>query len=205
MTPDELARALFEGGFAGAVLTNHFYGGNSGIDRSLSWAEFVRAYEKDYEDCMRAAKEYDLDILFGIEEHLFGGVEVLCYGITPKVLYDNPFLIERRPEDYARVVREAGGVIIQAHPYRTRSYITHPKPLPLEFIDGIEVYNYANSPECNAAAEEFAKAHPTLILTSGQDSHSPGTATVCGIEFYERVRDEKKLATLLKAGEFKLI
>ena len=36
MSPEELARALYEGGYAGAVLTNHFYGGNSGIDRTLS-------------------------------------------------------------------------------------------------------------------------------------------------------------------------
>ena len=43
LTPEELAQSLAEGGYQGAVLTNHFKGGNSGIDRSLPWEKFVEA------------------------------------------------------------------------------------------------------------------------------------------------------------------
>ena len=47
MSPRELCKALADGGYTGAVLTNHFMHGNAGIDRSLDWDEFVFGYEKD--------------------------------------------------------------------------------------------------------------------------------------------------------------
>ena len=93
MTPEELANALYENGLAGAVLTNHFFHGNSGIDRSIGWSAFVREYEKDYIACKAAAEKYDLDIIFGIEEHIGKGREILLYGITPELLYNHPELI----------------------------------------------------------------------------------------------------------------
>ena len=124
MSPEELCRALSEGGYAGAVLTNHFGGGNTGIERSLPWQEFVAAYEEDYLACREAAKEYDLDILFGLEEGVGGGLEILCYGLTPDVLYRHPELARHSPEIWSRVMHEEGVLILQAHPYRIRPYIS---------------------------------------------------------------------------------
>ena len=42
--------ALREKGFCGMVVTNHFYCGDTRIDRSLSWEDFVDAYRKDFND-----------------------------------------------------------------------------------------------------------------------------------------------------------
>ena len=109
MTPEELCLALREGGYAGAVLTNHFRGGNTGIDRTLPWQEFVAAYEADYLACREAAKQYDLDILFGIEEG-FAGLELLAYGLTPELLYEHSELYGRDILEWARVMRECGVV-----------------------------------------------------------------------------------------------
>lgn len=53
MTPIELVDALEAEGYSGAVLTNHFYWGNTGIDRNLPWNEFVKAYEIDYKKCKK--------------------------------------------------------------------------------------------------------------------------------------------------------
>ena len=47
MTPEELAEALNKGGYQGCVMTNHFMMGNTGIDRALSWNDFVKQYELD--------------------------------------------------------------------------------------------------------------------------------------------------------------
>ena len=89
MTHSELIDSLVAGGYNGCVLTNHFFKGNSGIDRNLPWNEFVALYEKDYVECKKAAEKFDLDIIFAIEEHLFDGLEILCYGITPDFLYQH--------------------------------------------------------------------------------------------------------------------
>ena len=205
MTPDELAEALYSAGYAGAVLTNHFYGGNTGIDRSLPWEEFVGAYKRDWEECVEAAKKYDLDIIFGVEEHLYGGKEVLVFGVNPELIAAHPELKERQPEVWADLVHSVGGLIIQAHPHRVRGYITDPGPLPLAYIDGIEVYNAANTSEANNSAREFAKEHPELILTSGADTHSAPTVACGGIAAYERIRDSETLVRVLKSRKYDII
>ena len=152
MSPEELVEKLYEDGYAGCVLTNHFYGGNTGIDRSLPWEEFIDCYERDYLCAKRAAQKYGIDIIFGIEEHLYGGKEIIPYGITPKILRSHPELALRDPEIWIKTLHAYGLIAIQAHPYRKRAYITEPGPLPLCHIDGIEVYNAANPPEENAEA-----------------------------------------------------
>ena len=205
MTPRELCAALKEGGYSGAVLTNHFMHGNTGISRELPWEEFVGAYEKDYLDALDAAKEFDVDILFGIEEHVGGGVEILLYGITPKWLYEHPELREGGIERYKKATEGTDILIIQAHPYRVREYITTPGPLPIHFLDGIEVYNRANQPHENPLAEELARENPHLILTSGADAHKTDTVVFAGIATKERITDEKKLVEILVSGDYEII
>lgn len=205
MSPEELASALYEGGYAGAVLTNHFYGGNSGIDRTLSWHDFVKAYEDDYIACREAAKKYDVDIIFGIEEHLYGGLEILGYGIEPEVLYNHPELIERNGEDWQKALHGVGAVMIQAHPYREASYITMPGPLPLAWLDGIEVFNAGNKEPANELAAELANKNPHFILTSGSDAHVVPRVCTAGISTDERIRSSAQLAAVLKSGRYELI
>ena len=205
MSPEELARALYEGGYAGAVLTNHFYGGNSGIDRMLSWQDFVKAYEDDYIACREAAKKYDVDIIFGIEEHLYGGLEILVYGIEPSLLYNHPELVERKGEDWQKALHGVGALMIQAHPYHEASYITMPGPLPLEWLDGIEVYNVGIKETANLLAQELAKENPHFILTSGSDAHNVQRVCMAGISTDERIKDAAQLATVLKSGKYELI
>ena len=205
-TPDELVESLHIGGYNGCVLTNHFIRGNCGIDRSLPWKDFVAQYEKDYIECKKAAQKYDLDIIFGVEENVGDGLEILCYGITPQFLYDNPLLQnDHSVETWYNALHKFGALCIQAHPFRDREYIKNPRALPLEYIDGIEVYNVRNNEKNNDEAEEIANAHPELILTSGADVHFPHEVCAGGIEVNRRIRDEKELVEVLKSGEYELL
>jgi predicted metal-dependent phosphoesterase TrpH len=204
-TPEELAEAMREGGYQGCVLTNHFYGGNTGISREVSWEECVGAYEKDYLDCKKAAEKYDLDVIFGVEQSIGGGREILCYGITPKMLYDNPDLVKRDIKLWSETLHGYDVLVIQAHPFRKREYITDPGTYPLDYIDGIEVYNRGNLPEANEEAEVFALENPGLIFTSGADTHTIDTVCYAGIETDVRIRDEKDLVALLRSGNYELI
>ena len=208
MTPSELCRALYENGYQGTVITNHFYHGNSGIDRSeaTSWEEFVSEYEKDYLLCVEEAKKFDLDIIFGIEEGVFPGIEILCYGITPEILYKNPQLRNCCFEDLIKTMRENGVVVIQPHPFREADYIPEPRRLPLEYIDGIEIYNGGNSrEEMNDKAVEFANEHPSLIKTSSADAHTPDRVAIGGIKTRVRIKTPAELAKILKNGDFEPI
>ena len=206
MEPDELIAALVEGGYSGCVITNHFIGGNTGIDRNLSWNDFVAKYESDYERCKIAAKKFDLDIIFGIEQHLFDGLEILCYGITPQFLYENPILqFDRTIETCSKVLRGFGALCIQAHPFRDRNYITDPRLLPIEYIDGIEVFNACNKPEENTLALATSEHHPEWILVAGGDAHLPQSVCWSGIETSQRILNEKMLVDILKSGNYGLI
>jgi len=205
MTPKELIRGLLEGGYQGCVLTNHFMHGNTGIDRDLPWEEFVKQYELDYLACLDAARGYDLDIIFGVEEVVVAGLEILCYGVTPQMLYDHPELRDGDCRTWYEVMHSYGVLCIQAHPYRERWYIQNPGMLPLDCIDGIEVYNAQNGDEDNEKAEDFAKEHPDMILTAGADAHAGVDVCVSGIETDRRIRDGRELVDVLKGGEYRLI
>lgn len=206
MTHNQLIESLFAGGYSGCVLTNHFYKGNTGIDRNLPWNEFVLQYEKDYTECKKIAQNYDLDIIFGIEEHLFDGLEILCYGITPQFLYNHPELQnDHSIETWSNALHNFGALCIQAHPFRDRVYIKNPRLLPFEYIDGIEVFNACNKPEENAEANAISLTHPNWILTSGADTHSPESVSWSGIETLSRISNEQCLVNLLKSKNYELI
>lgn len=208
MSPSELCEALKDGGYQGTVITNHFYHGNSGIDRgdSTSWEQFVEAYERDYLECVREAEKYDLDIIFGIEESVKPGIEILCYGITPRVLYENPQLRNCKIDEVIRVMRENGVVIIQAHPFREASYIPAPGHLPIEYIDGVEIYNRGNATEqMNERALAFAEEHPHLLRTSSADAHTTDRVCIGGIMVSKRIKSSLELAQVLRNREYELI
>lgn len=206
MTPDELVDSLIAGGYSGCVLTNHFFKGNSGIDRNLPWDEFVAKYEKDYVDCKKAAEGKNLDVIFGIEEHLFDGLEILCYGITPQFLYDHPeFRDDHSLKTWATALHKFGALCIQAHPYRDRDYIKNPRLLSTKYIDGIEVFNFSNNPEENVYAADTALLYPDWILLSGADAHNSNIVQHAGIETVTRITDEKQLVNVLKSGKYNLI
>jgi predicted metal-dependent phosphoesterase TrpH len=207
LTPESLCQALLENGYQGGVITDHFYHGNSGIDRSecTSWAQFVSAYEESYLSCKKEAEKYGLDIIFSIEESVVPGLEILCYGVTPKVLYDNPQLIKQDLYEWVRVMRENGVVVVQAHPFREADYIPNPGALPYECLDGVEVFNRGNNaPEMNQKALDFAIEH-NLIQTSSADAHWANHIPYGGIVTEHRITNEKELANLLRSGEYELI
>lgn len=206
MSPAELCEALHEKGYQGTVLTNHFYHGNSGVDRSLSWNDFVSAYEKDYLECLEEAKKYDLDIIFSVEEVLIPGLEILCYGVTPEILYANPELRDCTPERKVEILRQNGVLLIQPHPFREAFYIPNPGHLPLEYIDGVEVYNRGNSTqEMNQKAVDFANENPHLIKTSSADAHTVDRVDCGGIITEKRIKNPKDLVSTLRNGNYTLI
>ncbi len=202
---EELVETLHAGGYQGCVITNHFLHGNTGIDKNIAWAEFVKEYEDDYLRGKACAEKYDFDLLFGLEEGLGDGLEILCYGVTPQMLYDHPELAERRLQIWYEVLSANGAIVLQAHPFRTASYIPTPRLLPEKYIDGIEVFNLGNDELANFQAEQAAETHPEWILVSGADTHSAATGCVSGIAANTRITDEKALADLLKSGQYQLI
>ncbi len=197
--------ALIEKGYSGAVVTNHFYNGDNRIDKNLTWVQFVDAYRQDYLYGLSYAKQVGFDLLFGLEEHVGGGQEILIYGITPDLIALHPELKSGEVERYIEVVHSFGGLVYQSHPYRARAYIRRPVPLDcIRLLDGIEVYNACNLQEWNERAQRFAD-ELGLKCIGGSDGHSVQSAGLSGIASKQRIKNNQDLVRILKSGEYTII
>lgn len=203
-TPEKLIPALKRDGIAGVVLTNHFYHGNTGIDRSLPWEEFCKPYKEDYELAVRLGDELGVQVFFGIEEGIGKGKEVLIYGLTPEFIFNNPQLVNCSLAELYEAVHKAGGLVIQAHPFRARDYIEEPNEIiNPDYLDGYEIFNRCNQPSENERAKEHF-ANTGKIQTAGSDSHVADFENRCGIASKRRIKDEKDLTQILLSGKYEL-
>ncbi|MCF0242946.1 MAG: PHP domain-containing protein [Treponema sp.] len=166
--PEDYIEIYKKAGYAGIIVTDHFFNGNCGIDRTLSWEERVRAYCSGYERAHKAAEGKDFDVFFGIEYN-FEGDEYLIYGLDKDFLISHPEIMNQTHQSLFEMVDKAGALIIQAHPFRERDYIKEIHLHP-ECVHGLEVYNSGNRPEENAKALILAN-ETNLPQTSGSDMH----------------------------------
>lgn len=203
-TIDEMIKRYKDLGFTGAAVTNHFYCGNTCVDRNLPWCDFVNEYARAYYEGQNAAAKLDFDLLFGMEENYAPGKEILVYGIEPQFLIDRPQLKKAPIEVWSREVRETGGFIAYSHPFRDRPYIKNPKEMPdLTLVDGIEVYNRCNRPSENDEAEEAFK-NTSLAYLAGSDWHRADFTDAFGVYLPERARTSAELAEFLHKREYRL-
>ena len=203
-TVEELMLRYKEIGFTGFALTNHFLHGNSGLDRKLPWADFVKKYSAFYYNGLEAAQKLNFDLLFGMEEGYDRGKEFLVYGISPEVLLSHPELQNCGIENWSKVVRENGGFIAYAHPFRNRSYIPDPYAMPdISLVDGLEIYNYCNDKCDNELAVETFKNSGKIIIAGG-DLHSTDFDDTFGIQTTERIKTTEQLADVLKNNKFEI-
>ncbi len=197
-TAGELVQAYHAAGYTGLVLTDHFVLGNTAVDRTLPWEAQMRCYYDAYLEGAAVGRTLDFDVLFGIE-HACDGGEFLCYGIDLDFLLWNPDIPELTLDAFVRRAHDYGAVVVQAHPFRWAPAGT---PLRLDILDGIEIYNSANSPEANRAAQACAAG----ICTSGGDIHWAQDERIgkAGIWLPHRVRNAKDLSTALKHHIYRL-
>lgn len=202
----ELVYAYHSAGYAGLVLTDHFIHGNTAVDRSLPWHEQMQCFYDAYLDAKAVGEELDFDVIFGIE-HAYGhGKEVLIYGIDLDFLLANPDIPTLTLDELTARVHTAGGIVVQAHPYRNRGYIDMSVGPRADLVDGIEVYNVGNQPGEDRKALALAQTG-NYILTAGSDIHSAldGRIGLGGIVLPYRVHNEKEFVAALKRGDQKFL
>lgn len=212
--PEKMVYDLKENGYAGVVMTDHFYHDNTGMDRKLDWADFCRPYEEAYLKARAAGDRIGIDVIFGLEEGFAFGKEVLIYGLGPEFMYAHPEMRTAKRTELYTMVHEAGGLLIQAHPFRDRSFIPGWREVvDPSILDGYEVFNRGNYQEENDQARlvaadfenyKHSKCGTGFILTAGSDEHLDSAPVRCGITVSERIRDEKALRDVLVSGNYEL-
>ena len=79
-TGAQMARAYKEAGYTGIIVTDHFFYGNTSVDRSLPWEEWVRRFCLGYEHAKAEGERIGLSVFFGWEA-CYEGTEFLVYGL----------------------------------------------------------------------------------------------------------------------------
>lgn len=175
---EDIVRAYKAAGYTGIITTDHFFYGNTAVDRSLPWTEWVRLFCRGYENAREAGERVGLQVFFGWESG-YNGTEFLVYGLDKDWLLAHPEIRDADIPAQHRLVREGGGIVVQAHPFREAGYIPEIRLFP-EDVDGVEGVNATHTgltkrcmghPEFNRRALDYAKTH-NLPLTAGSDQHS---------------------------------
>ncbi len=191
-------------GYAGMIVTDHFFNGNCAVPAGLPWPDRVERFCAGYENALAAAAGRDFGVFFGWEYNC-KGMEFLTYGLGKDFLLAHPDLHAWEIESYLKAVRAAGGLVSQAHPFRQRSYIKEIRLFP-ELVDAVEVFNAADQDEWNELAAEFAARH-NLACTAGSDTHgAPGPEEVprAGVAFARRLGNIADFVAAVKARELQI-
>lgn len=159
-----------EMGYSGIIVTDHFYHGNSALSKKLPWEEWVNRFYQGYEDAKEEGERRDFDVFFGWEETFDGCDDYLVYGLGKDWLLDHPEIRDWTRGEQYRAVKEAGGCVVQAHPFRQRFYI--PKiVLSTGCVDAVEAVNGGHEDvSLDALAYRYANKLG-LPVTGGTDIH----------------------------------
>lgn len=166
--PEDYIQAFIDCGYDGIIITDHFYHGNTAVDRNLPWPDFVEQYCRSYERAKEAGDRLGLKVFFGWEESQHPD-EYLIYGLDKQWLLDHPEIKDADHTETLRLVHEGGGVVVGAHPFRERAYVDIVKIHPFQ-CDAMEVCNYGNPPYQDILAYNFCKDR-NILMTSGGDIH----------------------------------
>ncbi len=197
-----------EKGYDGVFITNHFLDGNINISPSESYAKKIEFYFSDYRDAVAIGKELGIKVFLGVEMS-YGGTDFLIYGLNEEWFAENPQIMDMSVKKKLAYIKECGGYVVHAHPFREAGYIDHIRLYPRS-VDAVEVINACCSEFVNKMAltyadnYKFAKASGTDNHVAGQIPLLSGVMTDTPInsetEYIELVKNEK-VQTFIEKNE----
>ena len=126
--------------------------------------------------------------------------DYLLYNYPNELLADPEEIFHLGIAAFAPLAREAGALLVQAHPYRKKC-----TPAIACYLDGVEVLNCNPRHESrNDRAEEYAALHG-LLRTGGSDCHRTEDIGLGGILAEELPEDAAGLARLIREGRYTVI
>jgi len=189
---DEVLRCTREKGMDGIFLTNHYQKSYIKDETALSFAE---RSVKEFEDARKCGEAMGMPVFWGIEVtmELYPPVHMLIYGVDTGFLLENAELFDYTQEKLYNTVKQAGGILVQAHPYRNGATV-----LDTRFLDGVEInshpaYGKTYREELWAIAKENG-----LLITCGGDYHGDTYRPLCGIYLPEDLNDGVEVGKYLK-------
>jgi predicted metal-dependent phosphoesterase TrpH len=187
LRPHDLIELAKQSGLDGICFTEHdWHWSEADID------ELSREHDFPVFQGMEISSEEGHLLVFGLSEYKFG---------------------MHHAEYIKKLVDDAGGVIILAHPYRARvRYNSNLDELLdtvcdyhiFELVDAVEVLNGRSKRKENKFASDLCQ-RLGLRATGGSDAHSPEDIPSCATEFERKISSLEELLTELKEGRFRAV
>ena len=190
-------------GYTGIIMTDHFINGLTTCPHYLSWEEKMVFIMSGYEAAKKEGDKCNLDVFFGWEFTIRGS-DFLTYGLDLDFLLAYPGLDKFPIDKYSDVVRDNGGFLAQAHPFKDDYYIEYKFPVDCKYVDAIEVHNSNIPNSTNKKAMEFAIAN-NLPMQAGTDSHGRSGMFPSGVELQEKAESIFDIFNAIKARNVTLM
>ena len=190
-------------GYTGIIVTDHFINGYSTCPPDLPWEKKMKHMVTGYLRAKEVGDECGLDVFLGWEFTVRGS-DFLTYGLDLEFLIANPGMDKLDVEDYSDLIRENGGYLAQAHPFRDDWYIEYKFPVDYSLIDGIEVFNLMEHKRNNDKALAFAKRY-NLPMQAGTDSHNASMSRYSGIKLRKKAESIYDIINAIKNREITII
>ncbi len=200
---EETLIAYRDMGYDGVFITEHFLDGNISRDvRHLPYPEMLEYYYSAYHEAKRLAPEIGIKVFFGVELS-YAGTDFLVYGLDIDWYRAHLEVVKMNKKEELTLMREAGALIIQAHPFREASYIDHIRLYPRQ-VEGVEVVNACRTDGENAMAALYCE-HYGLLPFAGTDNHTAGNRTTfAGLECEEPINSEADFVRAFREGKMKI-
>ncbi|MDR1805379.1 MAG: transposase [Clostridium sp.] len=191
-------------GYDGIVVTDHMKSEDWRLSM-LPWHKKAERWLRGYRAACKAA-DGRLTVLLGMEIRPDDSHnDYLLFGVDEGFVYGTPNLHRvKNLKELRKIADRHGLLVVQAHPFRKGMTISD-----WTLLDGVEVLNGgAYHDSNNDVALQWAHKH-SLLQTAGSDYHgykSPKKtpAVHYGLRLREPVAESKRLAELLRAGEYEL-
>lgn len=198
-----LIAGYHEAGYQGIAVTDH-YNRDTFAMLGLNPAgpgDRIGAFLEGYRRMAEEGARYGIRVYRGAEIRFDECMnDYLLFGWPEELLADPERVFTMGIAAFAPLCREAGAVLIQAHPYRRRC-----TPAIACYLDGVEVRNgNPRHNNHNRRAAEYAREYG-LIATAGSDCHQTEDIAVTGIRAKVLPEDSLAFAKLIRSGDFQRI
>jgi len=184
-------------GYSGIFISDHFINTNRFIRPEMSWEEKVARFTLGYDLAKAEGDRVGLDV-FLAWEYGCGKSDFLIYGLDKDWLLANPDQLELPAQQYLKKVREDGGMVIQAHPFRYEEILCFPSE-----TDGVEVFNAGIPQIANRRADWYAESYG-LLRTAGTDFHCTLSHYAGGVLLPERIGSSRDFVRLIQENRHDL-
>ena len=198
MSPEEMIRRYAEAGYTTVFVSDHFAPYHFDKLGDGTWGEKVDMLCDAYEKALEEGKKHSMNVLFSPELSLCGN-HYLLYGMDREFLKAHSEFFSLPREKMYALVKDHGGYVIQAHPFRDGKCFPTP-----DSADGFEVMNLNPRHEnYTDKCIELAKGEKKP-MSAGSDAHREEDIGLAAMLSEEPIVSWEQYIELLFGGKLEL-